>query len=66
MSKQRKGKFVADEGANRRYVQIGREEGWEVITIPPSLRSIGMPDNRSKYSKRRSGARNCRCRWSGR
>lgn len=45
MSKQRKGKFVADEGANRRYVQIGREEGWEVITIPPSLKSIGMPDS---------------------
>jgi hypothetical protein len=44
MSKQRKGKFVADEGANRRYVAIGREEGWEVITVPPELLGIGMPD----------------------
>ena len=45
MSKQRKGKFVADEGANRRYVQIGREEGWEVITIPPTLKGIRLPDS---------------------
>ncbi len=45
MSKQRKGKFVADEGANRRYVQIGREEGWGVITLPPTLKGIGMPDH---------------------
>ncbi len=39
-----KGKLVADEGADRRYVEIARTAGWDVINISPQLRGQRLSD----------------------
>lgn len=49
-----KGHFVADEGANRKYVSLGQTEGWTPIKMPPSSKSQRISDSRvvEKFTKR--------------
>jgi hypothetical protein len=48
-----KGTIIADENANRIFVNIAREEGWKIITITPMYRGIKLSDPQLaiKYAK---------------
>jgi len=48
-----KGTVVADENANRIFVNIAREEGWNVTTISPVDRGVKLSDPQVviKYTK---------------
>lgn len=49
-----KGTIIADENANRIFINIAIEEGWNVKTIAPIYRGIKLSDPQValKYSKR--------------
>jgi hypothetical protein len=51
--KPNKGTLIADESANREYVALAIQEGWTVITIPPSQRGIKLTDTQvaTRYTK---------------
>src|SRR5216683_4236611 len=48
-----KGTLIADENANRIFVKIAHEEGWNVITITPNDKGIRLSDPQVaiRYSK---------------
>ncbi len=48
-----KGTIIADENANRIFINIAREEGWKIITISPYHKGIKLSDPQLtiKYTK---------------
>lgn len=53
LPKTSKGTIIADENANRFFVTIAREEGWNVTSISPNNKGIKLSDPQVaiKYSK---------------